>query len=157
MYYCIAQYIPERFAINELGSAARAALCKRIFARCGWGLNCRTRVYFGDGNKLFVGNRSSIGKFSRIDLSNQVHIGDHTDISPWCLIYTRDPVDTQQASAPVTIGNDVWIGARCVIFKGVSIGDGAIIGAGAVVREDIPPFAVAGGNPATVIRYRTSG
>ncbi|WP_214473862.1 CatB-related O-acetyltransferase [Mesorhizobium sp. dw_380] len=55
---------------------------------------------------------------------------------------------------PITVGNDVWLGARCVILSGVTIGDGAAIGAGSIVTKDIPPYAVAVGNPARVIRYR---
>lgn len=54
----------------------------------------------------------------------------------------------------VTVGNDVWIGARAMILDGVSIGDGAIIAAGAVVAADVPPYAIVGGVPARVIRYR---
>jgi acetyltransferase-like isoleucine patch superfamily enzyme len=58
---------------------------------------------------------------------------------------------------PVTeIGNDVWIGANAVVRDGVKIGDGAIIGAGAVVTKDIPPYAIVGGVPAKLIRYRFS-
>lgn len=56
--------------------------------------------------------------------------------------------------APVSIGNDVWIGARAIIMDGVSIGNGAIIGAGAIVTKDIPPFAIVGGAPAKLIKYR---
>lgn len=56
--------------------------------------------------------------------------------------------------ARISIGNDVWIGARAVILDGISVGDGAIIAAGAVVVKDVPPYAVVGGVPAKVIRYR---
>src|SRR5690606_8606697 len=52
------------------------------------------------------------------------------------------------------IGNDVWIAANAVVLRGVTIGNGAIVGAGAVVTKDIPPFSIAVGNPAKVIKYR---
>lgn len=52
------------------------------------------------------------------------------------------------------IGNDVWIGARVLILNGVTIGDGAIVAAGAVVTKDVPPYAIVGGVPAKIIRYR---
>ena len=54
----------------------------------------------------------------------------------------------------VIIGNDVWIGAGAQILSGVTIGDGAVIGAGSIVTKDIPPYAIVGGNPARVIRFR---
>jgi acetyltransferase-like isoleucine patch superfamily enzyme len=56
--------------------------------------------------------------------------------------------------APINIGNDVWIGTRAVILDGVTIGDGAIVGAGSVVTKDIPPYAIVTGIPATILRYR---
>ena len=55
---------------------------------------------------------------------------------------------------PTQVGNDVWIGARATILSGVIIGDGAVIAAGAVVVKDVPPYAVVGGVPARVIKYR---
>ena len=54
----------------------------------------------------------------------------------------------------IEIGNDVWIGSRATILEGVNIGDGVIVAAGAVVAKDIPPYAIVGGVPARIIRYR---
>lgn len=54
----------------------------------------------------------------------------------------------------VTIGNDVWIGRNAIVLPGVSVCDGAVVGAGAVVTKDVPPYAVVAGNPARVIKYR---
>ena len=58
---------------------------------------------------------------------------------------------------PVIIGDDVWIGDRVMILPGVEIGRGAVLAAGAVVTRDVPPYAVAAGVPARVIRDRRSG
>lgn len=54
----------------------------------------------------------------------------------------------------VEIGNDVWIGARSIILEGIKINDGAVVAAGAVVTKDVPPYAVVGGVPAKIIKYR---
>lgn len=59
-------------------------------------------------------------------------------------------------SKKTVIGNDVWVGKNASIMAGVKIGDGAVIGAGAVVTKDVPPYAIAGGVPAKVIKYRFS-
>jgi acetyltransferase-like isoleucine patch superfamily enzyme len=59
-----------------------------------------------------------------------------------------------EAPAPTRVGNDVWIGNRALIPGGVSLADGAIVAAGAVVTRDVPPYAIVGGNPARLIRYR---
>lgn len=53
----------------------------------------------------------------------------------------------------IVIGNDVWIGAKCIIFEGVTIGDGAVIAAGSIIRKDVPPYAVVGGVD-KIIKYR---
>lgn len=66
-------------------------------------------------------------------------------------VCTQDPVDY----IPLKIGNDVWIGHNAIIMPHVkSIGDGAVVAAGAVVNKDVPPYGVAVGNPARVVRYR---
>lgn len=63
-------------------------------------------------------------------------------------------IDDISSSGAIEIGNDVWIGTHCVILSGVKIGDGAIVAANSVVTKDIPPYAIAAGSPAKVIKYR---
>lgn len=60
------------------------------------------------------------------------------------------------SKGPVSIGNDVWIGTQSTILTGVTIGDGAIIAANSVVSKDVPPYAIVGGTPAKILRYRFS-
>lgn len=62
--------------------------------------------------------------------------------------------DRFEELSKTVIGNDVWIGARALILDGRSVGDGAVVAAGAVVTRDVPPYAIVGGVPARVIRYR---
>ena len=61
---------------------------------------------------------------------------------------------TYPTKGDIIIGNDVWIGYRAAIMPGVTIGDGAIIGACSVVTRDVPPYSIVGGNPARIIRKR---
>lgn len=95
-------------------------------------------------------------------LLGEIFFGDHVMVGPKTIIWGRDhgmdiniPMKHQgHSKAPVKIGNNVWIAANVTILKGVTIGDGAVIGAGAVVTKDIPPYAIAVGNPARVVKYR---
>lgn len=61
-----------------------------------------------------------------------------------------------ETCAPITVGSHVWFGGNCVVLGGVTIGDHAVIGAGSVVTKDIPPYALAYGNPCRVIRMLAS-
>ena len=58
-------------------------------------------------------------------------------------------------SAPIVIKDKAWVGFNCIIMKGVTIGEGAVVGAGSVVTKDVPDYAIVGGNPAKVIKYTT--
>lgn len=58
------------------------------------------------------------------------------------------------SKGPIHVGNDVWIGTRAIVLSGVTVGDGAVIGAGAVVTRDVPPYSVVAGSPASVVKSR---
>ena len=93
---------------------------------------------------------------------NLITIGDDAQIGPGVHIYTAlHPLDSDirksslEAAKPVTIGDNVWLGGRCVICPGVTIGDNTVIGAGSVVVRDIPANKLAVGNPCRVVRDLT--
>jgi maltose O-acetyltransferase len=106
---------------------------------------------------LAVGANCYVNRNTMIEGHASLTIGDRVAIGPNCYIGDFDhqtgPMggrsDTDYGRlAPTVIGSDVWIGANCVILKGVSIGDAATIGAGSVVTRPVPAGAVAAGNPA---------
>lgn len=108
-----------------------------------------------------VGDFSSLG--DRCIIQSGCVIGNDVMMGPDVKIYTKGhefsdlkmPMRLQgNYYFPVVIGNDVWIGANAIILPGVSVGDHAIIGAGAIVTKDVPDFAVVGGNPAKILKFR---
>lgn len=102
--------------------------------------------------KANIGRYSSVGPACLIGLG--AHSLDEFSLSP----YIYNPVlfkkSREEDFEQVNIGNDVWIGANVIILGGITIGDGAAIGAGSVVTKDVPPFSVTYGNPAAFKRYR---
>lgn len=103
----------------------------------GLGINCSVHGPLKIGDNVMMG--------PNVTILTHTHIIDRTDI----------PMGQQgMRIAEVVIGNDVWIGMRVIIMPGIKIGDGAVIGAGAVVTKDVPDFAIVGGVPAKIIKYR---
>lgn len=101
------------------------------------------------GNEVLAG----LGKHPTRDFVS-THPIFYSPIGQCQLIFTKEPL-FEEFSA-ITIGNDVWIGARSILLDGISIGDGAIIAAGSVVTKDVPPYVIVGGVPAKMIRNRFS-
>jgi acetyltransferase-like isoleucine patch superfamily enzyme len=93
------------------------------------------------------------------DVRGDVVFGRDVLLGPKVIVWDRcDPASGAGAGrAPVRIGDDVWIAASCVVMGGVTIGSGAVVGAGSVVVEDLPEGAIAVGNPARVVRRREPG
>lgn len=112
--------------------------------------------------QLEIGEFTFIGRGTEIEVSERVTIGRGGLIAPEVYITDHNhgmdldrPMFEQPCIAgPVAIGDDVWLGANCVILPGVTIGNGAVISAGAVVNKDVPERAIFGGVPAKLIKYR---
>ena len=109
-----------------------------------WNLKCGIDVAIDRNVYLYSVAPIEIG--SKVAISDGAFLCTAThDIS-----FASRPLITR----PIRIGDGVWIGANAFIFPGVTIGEGAIIGACAVVTKDVPPWAVVGGNPAIILKYR---
>jgi len=117
-------------------------------------------ISWSDEYKIHVGKYCSIGR----DCNFFLHANHRPD---WVTTSSQllGPVTPEIANmhmemghpsckGDITIGNDVWIGAKSTIMSGVKIGHGAVIGSGSVVAKDIPPYAIVVGNPAKIVKYR---
>lgn len=138
----------------------------REIDRWGWAIGAHTYgrplVLEPDLAKLRIGAFCSIGPNVTIVLGN--HRSDLVTTYPfraiaglvggglWGSAMGAEPDHTTRGD--VVIGDEVWLGANSTVLSGVTIGTGSIVGAGAVVRRDVPPYAIVTGNPAQVIRHR---
>lgn len=132
--------------------------------------NIRACIHLGSP-KAIITIGDQVGMSSPcIRIQEKLTIGNHVNIGGNCTIYDTDahPIDylarrggkiinlndpnTTVQCAPVTIEDDVWIGANCIILKGVTIGARSVIGAGSVVTKSIPADCIAAGNPCKVIK-----
>lgn len=122
-----------------------------------WSNINRAKLFVDKGASLVVGTNSRVNGV-HISASNRVEIGDNVRLAPYTIIIDNDfhKVDDHFSDGgvrkPIVIEDDVWITMNCMIMKGVRIGRGAVIAAGAVVTKDVPAYSVAGGVPAKVIR-----
>lgn len=118
---------------------------------------------------LRIGDYVSVGPGSIIQVDGE--IGDYALIGMGVQIVGRADHALDEVGVPIVfstwvgnraahardavhIGRDTWLGGGCVVLSGVSIGEGAVVGAGAVVTKDVPPYAIVGGSPARVLGYR---
>lgn len=164
LYYGFAYYLPMKpIPGYNLFYRIRRSLVKKIILKCGKEVVVKNRCYFGNGNRLTVGDYSQLGQNARI--SGKVTIGDYVMMGPDIVIMavTHDISDLSKPmidpSNPtiekeVSIGNNVWIGTRAIVMPGVSIGNNCIVGSGAVVTKSFPDNSIIAGVPAKIIKER---
>ena len=143
---------------------------KATFGRCGESVSIPNDISIQGNQNLFVGEDVSFGeKLVIMCTKANVFIGSHVMFGPGVFIisgdhridipgrYMKSITDEEKIpenDLPITLEGDNWIGARAILLKGITVGTGAVVAAGAVVTQDVPPYTIVAGIPARVIRHR---
>ncbi len=152
------------FLYNSVVGHLPLSFLRHTFLQCwlgnfGLGTAVQSGCRFLNGRKVFFGERNVInfgccfdGRKYRITTGHDVSIGPEATL----LTLGHDPraLDFSDQGGDITIGNHVWIGCRAIVLPGITIGDGAVIGAGSVVTKDVAPYTIVAGNPARPIGER---
>jgi len=117
------------------------------------------RAEFYAPDRIEVGEHCTIGDSAFLDGRSGLSIGDCVNLGSHVTVYTRqhdvNSPDFAETGAPVSIGDHAWVASHAIVLPGVTIGEGAVVAAGAVVTKDVPPFAMVAGNPARFVRERS--
>ena len=159
LYNIIGPILPDS-DVSSLARIIRGVIFRYSVDYAGKEISINKKVRYSPD--LRIGNYSGLGRNAYIQ--SKVTIGDNVMMGPDVMIYTSNhnisdvsiPMCYQgmRQVKPVHIGNDVWIGARTIILPGVTVHEGSVLAAGAVVTKDVPEYCIFGGNPGKVLKYR---
>jgi len=158
---CEVLFALTRNVPTKMGMALRYIFVARLARRCGECVSVHEGVYLLHLENAEFGDHISIHPLCYLDAYGGLLIGSHVSIAHNATLMTTEHdfmlegVATRDApvhSAPVELGDNVWVGCGARILAGISIGEGAVIGAGAVVTHDVPAATVAAGVPARVLK-----
>jgi acetyltransferase-like isoleucine patch superfamily enzyme len=145
---CTTRGIPRIDANGEIILGNRVKIWSHIH---------KTQLSAGGKGKLIIGDNTFINVGTIISAHFQIKIGKNVQIAPGVIMMDSDfhgveDRDAEVIPTPIEIGDNVWLATRVVVLKGVTIGEGSTIATGAVVTKDIPPYSLAAGIPAKVIK-----
>lgn len=129
---------------------------------CVFSYLAKVQLYAGPEGTLEIGDDTFVNNGTILSASMLIRIGSRVNIAPHCVLMDNDFHGTADRDgppkvAPIVIEDDVWLGTRVTVLRGVTIGRGSVIAAGAVVTKDVPPGVIAGGVPAKVLRRLEAG
>lgn len=142
-----------------LQNAQRARLISALKS-CGQNVSLYMPVLIDGAENVTIGDDVGIAPFGHmwgdggIRIGNRVMIGSHCAVSSLTHDYGEENMKNTLLRTEVVIEDDVWIGGHCVIMRGITIGKGAVVGAGSVVTKDVEPYAIVVGVPAKLLKYR---
>ena len=148
---------------GRLGVKLRQIFLNRLFKSCGKNLVIMPGTWFEHSWNIVLGDDIALNRNCWISGSAGITIGNDVIVGPQCIIVSEGhrfdkvgvPISKQgYISQKIVIGDRCWLGAQSVILPGTTIGDDVVIGAGSVVKGEIPPRTVVAGVPAKVIRER---
>jgi maltose O-acetyltransferase len=157
------QTLMERFnATGIADTITRRELLIELMGAVGDDVEVRSPVYVDYGSNVRLGSGVFLNYGCQLADVAAITIGDHCQIGPNTQFLTPiHPLEAQrrkdrwETAAPITVGDNVWIGGGAIICPGVTIGDDTVVGAGAIVTKDLPAGVLAVGNPAGVVRELT--
>jgi maltose O-acetyltransferase len=161
LYYFFARHLPASYSPYTFGAMCiRYWICKHLFLKCGKNVNIEHGVDIGTGRHTEIGDNSGIGVHCVV---NRAIIGKNVMMGPDVVFISQNhnfsdpnkPLQEQgfTESEPV-VGDNTWVRTRAIIFAGCRIDKNEIIGVGSIVTKDVNDYAIVGGNPVRIIRFR---
>lgn len=160
IYCLIAKHLPDGFGpVGKFSRKVRHLVCQPLLKRSAKVFSIDSGADFGNGSCLKISEHTNIGPDFSLTGSGVLTFGSHIAMGKQCMFITQNHKYQKEGYdgfeiKDITVGNDVWFGHRVIVLPGVTIGNHAILGAGAVVTKDVPDYAIVAGNPAKVIKYR---
>jgi maltose O-acetyltransferase len=157
----LLSYIYNSFISHVPSRKIRTIYLRAYLGSIGKATSVQMGTRFLNGRKVYLGDRNVINFSCLLDGRHyEIRTGSDVSIGPEATILTlgHDPHSPNFANrgGDVIIGSYVWISYRAIVLPGVTIGEGAVVGAGAVVTKDVEPYTIVAGNPARVINKRSS-